>query len=337
MKSKIIILFLTFALFSCTKKKLDVDISKINIDLEVHRIDKEIYPKDLSSFSDNTARLEQQYPDFWNLYIYKVLRILENETYDNEAVEYGLEIFLSDTVTLDLKNLCNKRFGNFKKEENELSNAFRHYKYYFPDGSIPSIYTYLSGLNQSIVSADSLIGIGLDKYLGSDTEYYNRLNGVYEYQIAMMKPSQILPDVMYTWAITEHVSAEQENNVIKEMLRLGKIYYFVDAMLPSYPDSIKIAYTSRQIEFCENNERQMWGFLIENQVLYSNKRIEIKRYNDIGPFTSSFGKESPGRVGAWIGWQIIRSYMKNNPQVTLQQLMENIDLQQIFLASGYAP
>ncbi|MFV0346307.1 MAG: hypothetical protein ACK5IQ_08710 [Bacteroidales bacterium] len=337
MKLKTILFVLAVSLSSCSKNPLDVDISGINIDLNIQRIDQSIYPTGNESLSDNIDYLRSNYPDFWNLYIYKVLNILDNETYNAEAVEYGLNLFINDTVTLNLRRICSEQYGDFEKQRKDLDKAFKHYKYYYPNGSIPNIYTYLSGLNQSIISADSLIGIGLDKYLGSDFEYYKRLNGVYAYQVAMMKPSQILPDVMYTWAITELVDNEQESNVLKEMLRLGKIYYFIDAMLPDYPDSVKMGYLAIQMDFCENNERQMWAYLVENQLLYSNKRLEIKRYNDVGPFTSTFGKESPGRVGAWIGLQIIRTYMKNNPEVSLPDLMANKDLQQIFLTSGYAP
>ncbi|MFV0506828.1 MAG: hypothetical protein ACK5L5_09010 [Bacteroidales bacterium] len=337
MTCKIVVLCLILGFASCSKSPLSVDISDIDLSLKVHRIDRDVYTDNMDKLPKTIQKLKTDYPDFWNLYMYKVLMILDNEPYNDSTVEYGLNIFLKDSITLNLRNYCNDEFRDFEKQKKELEKAFKYYKYYYPNAQIPEIYTYLSGLNQSIVSAEGLVGIGLDKYLGANFEYYKRLNGVYAYQWTMMKPSQILPDVMYTWAITELIDNVQENNVIKEMVRLGKIYYFIDAMMPSYPDSVKIGYSSEQIEFCENNEKQMWSFLIENRILYSNKRLEIKRYNEVGPFTSSFSKESPGKVGAWIGWQIIKSYMENNSLITLPQLMADKDLQEIFLKSGYAP
>jgi uncharacterized protein YjaZ len=45
--------------------------------------------------------------------------------------------------------------------------------------------------------------------------------------------------------------------------------------------------------------------------------------------------ESPGQVGAWIGWQIVRSYAKNN-DVPVAKLLE-INAKELFKKSKYKP
>ena len=64
----------------------------------------------------------------------------------------------------------------------------------------------------------------------------------------------------------------------------------------------------------------------------------IPRFISPAPFSKFYleiDNESPGRVGAWIGWQIVRSYMKNN-EVSLPQLLHT-SAKEIFEKSKYKP
>ena len=81
----------------------------------------------------------------------------------------------------------------------------------------------------------------------------------------------------------------------------------------------------------------MWNYLVEQKMLYSNKRMDILRYLNDGPYTTGFPLESPSRTGIWIGWQIIREYMKKYKEVTLEELMNKNDYQQILNDSRYYP
>jgi hypothetical protein len=219
---------------------------------------------------------------------------------------------------------------------NDLEKAFKHYKYYFPQKKIPVIYTCISGFNQSVVTSENLIGISLDKYLGADSPFYEKL-GLAEYKRRNMHPAKIVPDVMYGWAVTEWPKPEGASNLLSQMIVEGKTMYLVDAMLPEKHDSLKIGFTRKQLEFCKKNEASMWTYLAEHKQLYSTDRMTIKRYIDDGPFTSSFTNESPARTGVWIGWQIVRSYMKQHPETKLADLMNNPDFQGILNQSGYQP
>ena len=152
-----------------------------------------------------------------------------------------------------------------------------------------------------------------------------------------MFPAKLVSDVAYAWAITEFEKTNKATNVLGNMIHQGKLMYFVDAMLPAMDDTLKIGYTAKQLEWCKTNELQIWTFLIEKKMLYSNKRMDIVRYFNDAPYTNGFPLKSPGRTGVWIGWQIVRQYMNKHPEVTLQQLMQNSHYQQILNDSGYFP
>ena len=121
------------------------------------------------------------------------------------------------------------------------------------------------------------------------------------------------------------------------MIQEGKTMYFVDAMLPEMHDTLKIGFTGKQLEFCKKDEASMWTYLAEHKLLFSIDHMNIKRFIDDGPYTAAFSEASPARTGVWIGWQIVRSFMKQHPDLKLADLMKNNDFQAILNQSGYQP
>jgi hypothetical protein len=255
---------------------------------------------------------------------------------DQENFPDLLYSFISDTVLIrKLVPQVAEKIDTLRLRK-ELDLAFRHYKYYFPQKEIPVIYTCISGLNQSVVIADKLIGVSLDKYLGSASPFYVRM-GLPVYKRRSMNQTRLVPDIMYAWVMTEWPKSDNANSMLSQMIQEGKQMYFVDAMLPDLNDTLKMGYTKKQIDFCRKNEASLWTYLAEHKLLYTTDRMSIKRFTDDGPNTSAFGDQSPSRAGVWIGWQIVRSYMKQHPEVKLADLLANQDFQMILNQSNYQP
>ena len=276
--------------------------------------------------------LKEKYDDFFDIFTYRMIGI---GGADQENFPEMLYSFISDTLIQQLKTDVAEKMDTvqFRKE---LTNAFKHYRYYFPEKEIPVIYTCISGFNQSVVVAEHLVGVSLDKYLGAASPFYEQL-GLPVYKRRNMHQGRLVPDVLYGWAISEWPKADQANNLLSQMIQEGKMMYFLDAMLPGLDDTLKIGYTQKQMEFCKKNEASMWTFLAEHKELFTTDRMNIKRYIDDGPYTASFSEQSPGRAGVWLGWQIVRSYMKEHPKVKLPELLRNPDYQGILNQSGYQP
>jgi hypothetical protein len=238
-------------------------------------------------------------------------------------------------ITDDYMKCC-EIFPSLVPLEKDLTLAFKHWLYYFPDKPVPYVYSYISGYNQSVVTADKILGIGLDKYLGSGCIFYRQLE-IPRFARFRMQKDFIITDCMTAWAITEFEYNDSVNNVISNMVYNGKIMYLLDALLPGVHDSLKIAFTGKQIEWCKLNEKKMWTLLVEKKLLFSDDYMEIKRLFTEGPFTTTFSNDSPSRTGIWMGWQIIKSYMKHNPEVTIQQLMNDRNYMEIFNSAKYNP
>lgn len=320
--------------FSCKRNPLKVDISAVEAEVEVVKFGEELFNLKGKDTLEALTELNNTYPDFFNLFTYRVIQVggIGDDDFFNM-----MHLFLTDSLIMEVKLKTDSVFPNLKKLEKDLAKAFKYYNYHFPDKALPTIYTYISGFNQSVVTAENIIGISLDKYLGRNCEYYQQLSTTPLYKIQNMHKDKILSDVAFAWGITEFEAPDLPTNLLGNMVQKGKLMYLVDAMLPAMQDSLKIGYTSQQLEWCEMNEPQMWTYLIEKEMLYSNKRMDIVRYINDAPSTSGFPTESPGRTGVWIGWQIVRQYMKRYPEVTLPELMANNDYQKILNDSGYNP
>ena len=298
------------------------------------RFDKALFSIPLKDTLSEISELSNKYPDFFNLFTYRIIRI--GGPGDEQFPELFAK-FITDTMILNVENIVKTKFADFEKIEKQINRAFKYYQYHFPGEDIPTVYVYTSGFNQSVVTYKNIIGISLDKYLGRNCRYYKQLSTAPQYKITNMHKAKIVSDVAFAWASAKYGEQNKATNLLGNMIHQGKLMYFVDALLPNEPDSLKIGYTTRQLDFCIKNEAQMWNYLVEKKMLFSNKRMDIKRYISDGPTTSGFPLESPGRAGVWLGWQIVRQYMKKFPETSLKALMQNNDYQQILNRSEYFP
>ena len=121
------------------------------------------------------------------------------------------------------------------------------------------------------------------------------------------------------------------------MIYEGKLLYFTQMLLPEAPDSLIMGYNKEEIGFCENNESEMWTYLIEHKLLFNTDYFTIRKFTSDGPFTKAFTNQSPARAVNWLGWQIVKEYQKRNKKTTLKQLMEMNDYQNLLKESRYSP
>ncbi|MFP4061029.1 MAG: hypothetical protein ACLFUC_11150, partial [Bacteroidales bacterium] len=222
------------------------------------------------------------------------------------------------------------------KIESELEQAFRYFRYYFPDKEIPMVVSMISGLTQSVITVDSILAVALDKYLGRDEDIYKQAR-LYNYLIYNMHPGKIPSDCMRAWGMKEFEMEDQGSTLLDHLLYEGKIMYFTQKMLPGESDTLIWGFTPEQMDFCRNNEEQMWVFLVENNLLFKTDLATINKYTREGPFTRDFTNESPARAAVWLGMQIIKEFMRKNKEYDLPALMEENDNEKILRLSKYNP
>ena len=327
--------FLIFILFllACQRNPLNVNIRNIDLEIKIERFEKELFTMETDTLAEGISYLSDKYRDFFDIFSFHVINI--GMPADDAFAGY-LAMFLTDGLNREVYNEAMKVFPGLNDLEATLTNAFKRYIHYFPGRDIPEIVTYISRFNHSYFTVENYIGIGLDKYLGSDSPYYASL-GLPLYQRQNMFREKIPSDVLYAFAAMEIPYNDETDNLLNSIIHQGKIMYFVDALLPDQPDGLKIGYTSDQLKWCKNNERQMWEYLIEHKLIFSSDKMVLQKLTGPAPFSYFFTSESPGRTGIWIGWQIVRKFVNNNKELSLEEILNETDYQKILRESRYNP
>jgi len=325
-------LIIVLGFIACSRNPLNVDISGVQVNLKMKHLDVDLLKLKTDEIPAAIPELKKSYGDFFDIFTYQMIAIGGTEQPNFAQM---LNSFVNDTVIQQAKASVAQNIDTLRFRK-ELETAFKHYKYYFPGKEIPHVYTCISGFNHSVVIAQNLVGISFDKYLGPQSSFYEKL-ALPAYKRRNMRPEKMVPDMMQAWADAEWPKSDKENTLFSNMIQQGKVLYFLDAMFPEMNDTLKVGYTQKQLDFCRKNEAKMWTYLAEHKMLFTTDRMSIKRFIDDAPYTASFSEESPGRTGAWMGWQIVRAYMKAHPETKLPDLMNNPNFQEILNQSGYQP
>lgn len=237
-----------------------------------------------------------------------------------------------DTLLMETRRV----FGDLTGIEAEFNAAFSNLKYYYPEFKIPRIQTVISGLDTDIVLTDSVIIVGLDFYLGQGAKYRPK---IYDYLLRKYDPNDIVPSIMLIYGISDQFNKTDLNDktVLADMVAYGKSFHFAKRMLPCIPDSVLISYSASEMSGARRNQDLIWARFVESQVLYSTSHATKKEYLGERPITLQVGEKCPGRIGQWVGWEIVNKYRETHPNVTLTQLMEMPDAERIFKESRYRP
>ena len=317
MKKYLFILFAAIGLTGCSEKaKVNSEIEEIPVEVQVLRFDKEFIETPDAGFS----KLKQKYP-------FLLPANVPDEEWMNKRNDSLFKVLYKEVQT---------QFADTKQLETDLESLFKHIKYYFPNQKPGKVVTLISevDVDAKTIYTDSLSIISLDTYLGKDHRFYEVFD---TYLLGSFEPKQITSDLAESF-ITTQLPYPNDRQFLSQIIYSGKIMYAKDLLIPNASDDIKMGYSPEQIQWCFDNESHMWKYFIENKLLYDSDSKLYGRFIQNAPFSKFYldlDAESPGRVGVWIGWQIVRSYMKNN-NVTLQELFAK-DAKEIFDNSKYKP
>ena len=315
--------------FSCGKSKnqtceLDSDILKADLNLEIIRGEDEFFN---AKTQQDFLFLLEKHPEFAEIY-------LQEELYgapDSLAAE--LLVIHQDSSMRELYDSVKVEYPDITELKKDLENAFKYIKHYFPNFKVPKVYTFVSGFNSDLVVTEELIVIGLDYFLPATHTFQPDLA---RYMADRYERPYIVPMIVTAISSRYNEINPQDNTLLAEMIYYGKAYHFTKAILPCTSDQYIIGYTPKEISDCFANEELIWAHFVENELLYETNPFEIRKYIGEAPFTDAISTNAPGRLGRWLGWNIVDDYQFNQ-SVDMPTLMANKDAEQIFRQSGYRP
>ena len=332
-----LIFLICIALFACQNKK-NPDVSHIKVDIRIERFDKELSALTPGQVSVKAPQLKQIYGHF---YVDFMERILGVGPVSDTSYYKQLKTVLTNKDYKELTAEVKHKYPDMDKETQDLTNAFKHIRYYYPKQKSPRIITFFSGFSVQTPIGNDYIGIGLDMFLGAKSKFYPALRqSIPEYISRRFSPENITPRVIEGFAREElFPEKDKDRSLLSKMIYNGKILYFLDAVIPGLPDSLKIGYSSKQMEWSTTYEPEIWAYFLQNDLLYESDYMKIQKYLADAPFTPGIGdnSESAPKLGVYTGWRIVKNYMNKNPEISLQQLMKEPDSQKILNGSKYKP
>ena len=242
-----------------------------------------------------------------------------------------------DSLQLLLQSEVNKTFKNIELFERDVNHLFKHIKYLFPFAKIPRVITLTNNVDYQIktVYSDSLLLISLDTFLGSENHLYD---GIPSYIRKELDPKYITVQIADKFGAFI-IPPVEDRTFLARMIYEGKKLYLHDLLLPHVPVEDRIVYTKEEFNWALENEKYVWQYFIEKQVLYQTQLEWVQRFIEPAPFSKFYlqlDNETPGRIGSWLGWQIVNSYMTQFPETPLDELLK-ISSQKLFNLSKYKP
>ena len=327
------IAFVALILASCNSDQPRLSIKpKQELKVKIDRFDRDFFAMNPDSLFVDIPAVEAKYGSFLTLYTARMIGIgAPNQK------QFGgmMQRFVNDYVVSKGYAAVQEVFPNLDRQEEQLSAAFSKYHEVFPKKSIPRVISFVSGFNQSVAITNSVLAIGLDKYLGRKNKMYADLS-LPRYLVYNYEPSRISSDAMRGWITGEFPFTDSVNNLVSRMVYEGSILYLTAQLLPDVADSIVVGFSPKQMEWCQENEKFMWTIMMERKMLFSTDQFLINRMVNESPFTNEFSPESPGRAAAWIGYRIVSSYMKHSG-TSLARLMATRNYESIFREAKYRP
>jgi hypothetical protein len=321
-KIHVILVLLSFWMISCgDKNPWDVKLPEEKVELKFTDISKDFF-----DLKNPLIEIQTNYPFFFDP--------------NTEGVVWEKQ--RRDTMELAVYDSINLVFGKTAYQE-ELENLFAYYKFHFPKEIIPQIYTYSSGL-QNIYEPvlygrkEGMMFIALDGFLGSKSSLYGR-ERVFPYMAKSMTPAYLRSAVVQAIGREIIPFNPRQQTFVDLMVDEGKKLILADALLPKSEDYLKIGYTQDEMNWAWANEGDIWNYFVEQNMIFENDKTLKERFLQPAPFSKFLNEieaESPGRIGAFMGWMICREYLERNQDVTLEQFIMT-DTQTIFNESKYKP
>ena len=331
------LLFLGLIFFiGCTDSK-GPDVSNIKVDIPIERFDKSFFSIDTNNIATGLKELMKEHPDFYSDFMQQVLGVSGSDT--NKVTLGVSKIFIRGYSSI--YQSLSKQYSDVSWLQKDIQKAFQYVKYYFPDYKTSKIILFIGPLDApGVALTGSGIAVGLHQFGGKDFSAYQSMESqqLFPAYISRRFESQYIV-VNCMKAVSEDIYPDRSGakGLVEQMIEKGKQWWLLDKFLPATPDSLKTGFTDQQLNWCGANEGLVWNDIIVTQKdLYTKNPLAIQNYIGEAPFTQSLGPSSPGNIGQWIGWQIVKKFADKNSSMNVTDVLKT-DARKILEEAKYKP
>lgn len=305
---------------SCTRSgHTTIDAGDVQLHLPIERLDKALFHADTARFQHALHKAHAATGTFFRLY---VEHILQGPPLEDPMMPLMLRAFVEDPDWRSVQHAADSVLGDLVQEQRAFEEAFARLKVVFPDSITPRLIAFNSGFNYGLFPTDSVLGFGVEWFVGSTHPVVARLapEAFPQFMKQRMVPAMLVPSAVKGWLLVHYARPAGGMDLLTNLVETGKVMALLDALLPDAEPHLKFAFTPEQLAWCEANEALVWRELAGRELLFSKKADDIGRIMNDGPFTNGFPRESPGHIGEWIGYRMVINHLEANPGTTFAEL-----------------
>jgi hypothetical protein len=337
MRTVLVFLFALCLLYSCNNSDKTPDVSNIKIELSSMRFERDMFTLDSSNYTANLDLMMAKYPSFGENFLATILNADPKWSADS-AADYVHGFTTAYRKVYDTAQIV---FKDFTPYEKEIKKALQFVKYYFPAyKDRKRLITYIGPLDgYGDVLTDDVILVGLQHHLGKNFSLYKSafVQETYpEYISNRFEPGYIVVNCMKNIVNDLYPEKMDDKPLIQQMVEKGKRLFVLGKLLPKTEEYMLIGYTKEQLKAVYEHEPSVWDLFVQNNFLQTIDNNIIKNYVGEGPKTPELGDASPGNIGSFAGWQIVKKFIQKNPKKSLTELMTT-DAEIIFQQAKYKP
>lgn len=296
------------------------------------RLDQEWFTMSAFSFRKQHPEWQAELGELYTRYVEDVLSL---GSIQDSNLFNAIRGFTTNATIAEVQDSVQSTYPDLANIEKELEQAWSYYLHYFPQAQVPKHASFIGGFNTPAALTEQGIGVGLEMFLGEKCAFYDYLQ-LPVYLRQRMTPAHIAPTLMHGWINSEFPLEEVDPTLLEAIVQEGKVLYAMEAVMPYTPKHLLHNYTESQLNWADEHQSYVWAHFVDQQLLFSTNSADIAKFTNDGPFTVDLVKESPPRMGYYIGWQIVRAYMKRQEMVDLQAMMK-LDAEAILNESKYKP
>lgn len=330
-----------WSVFSCQPETGEPipDVSGIEVTVELQRFEQDLFQLDTNDLAAGLERLERAYPTFSQLFFERILGSKNPAIAPQGHVAY-VKGFLQHPSVRRLYDTTMVVYPELTAIRDQYREAFQFFRYYFPEEPLPTVTTFISEYSiGAFVYEGNALGVGLDFFLGADYPYleFNPNNSNFSAYLTRTFNRDHLVAKSLKPLVQDLVGQPSKERMLDFMVNNGKQLYLLDRLLPFAPDSVIMEVTGPQMEWLLDNEREMWAYFLQEDLLYSSTWQDIRKFVEYSPHSPGMPPDAPGRTANFIGWRVVRAYMQRHPQASMEDLLAIEDAQELLDRSRYKP
>lgn len=336
MTLKSILFFAAIVCFlaSCTHDPLDVDASNVKVEIGFVNVDSTFVNGQEEDLLNAHLEFKSSITDMYDLEMGQFLRV---GNLPDSLVFSTIDTFRNDPYIARLESRIQEKFASTKELKAKLINGFKHLKYHLKDAKLPANIVLLNTLfNASAPATESEIGIGLERYLGAETDVIKELTGseFHQWMKEAWSREYLERDVLASWIIANVMEELAGGNLAENIVHWGKTLYLVEACFPEDDQRLIVRYSEEDFKWAKENEASYWQYLVEQNLLFKiNEKMRMNMLKD-GPFTPGLPEKGPDRLGQYLGWRMVSQYMEANDisvkemlNVQYNEILQNYEIE----------